>query len=206
MSSSVAALRVLLVDDSRDSRTVLSRLLQRHGFAVAEASDGEQALAIEEEFRPDCVISDLAMPKLSGYGLARELRRQRGLDKTLLVAYSAYIDPAEARAAGFDCWFVKPTPISAFVQVLEEFAVMKKRLDQVEEATRQQGQVVHEVRDLMKEVKSDIKEIKSGLQEDVKGLKDQIQDVKEDVQEIKEELRKNDVQTSDGDSTGRSAR
>ncbi|WP_075091329.1 response regulator [Planctomyces sp. SH-PL14] len=205
MSSSVAALRVLLVDDSRDSRTFLSRLLQRHGFAIAEAIDGEQALAIGYEFRPDCVISDLAMPNLSGYGLARELRRRSGLDKTLLVAYSAYVDPAEARAAGFDYWFVKPTPISAFLQVLKEFEVMKKRLDQVEEAAREQGHVVHEVRDLMKEVKSDINEIKTGLQEDVKDLKVQLQEVKEDVQEIKEQLRRSEDGSPDGDAADTSS-
>src|SRR5579885_2147926 len=73
--------RILVVDDVRDSADTLSSILRLLGHHVRTAYDGPAALAIVDEWRPDVIISDLAMPGMHGYELARRLRAgPRGRD------------------------------------------------------------------------------------------------------------------------------
>jgi CheY-like chemotaxis protein len=103
--------RVLVVDDSRDSAFILGRLLEAIGQRVLTARDGFSALEIARAELPDVVISDIAMADMDGYELARRLRQQPGLERTLLVALTGYAqdsDRQRARDAGFDHHLVKP--------------------------------------------------------------------------------------------------
>lgn len=187
LESAPQPLKVLIVDDNHDASTVLARLLQKSGHVVREAPDAIRAMDDAIAFSPDCVISDLCMPDVDGYELARRLRRHGAFGKTLLIAYSATPDADAARDAGFDYCFAKPTAVKLFYQALDELKAMKKQLDQVEQVTRQQGQVVSEVRELMIEVRQDVREIKTGLQEEVKELKSELREIKEDIRELKAE-------------------
>ncbi len=69
-------LRVLVVDDNRDSAETLSMLLELMGNEISVAYDGEQALAIANETKPDVVLLDIGLPKMNGYEVAREIRRE----------------------------------------------------------------------------------------------------------------------------------
>jgi len=68
--------RVLVVDDEVEIRTLLSRRLERAGYAVEEAGDGEEALTLVDKNLPDVVVTDMAMPRLDGLGLLQALRRK----------------------------------------------------------------------------------------------------------------------------------
>ena len=81
--------KVLVVDDNRPAAAALGRLLERDGFAVATAFDGDAALAVALTFYPDVVILDLDMPRKNGFEVARALRRSL-YAKTLLVALSGF--------------------------------------------------------------------------------------------------------------------
>jgi two-component system chemotaxis response regulator CheY len=68
----------LVVDDSRVVRKVARRILEAHGFAIAEAGDGQQALDSCREHMPDCVLLDWNMPVMNGIEFLRQLRAEFG--------------------------------------------------------------------------------------------------------------------------------
>jgi diguanylate cyclase (GGDEF)-like protein len=81
--------KVLVVDDEPNSRDGLVALLEDEGFTVASAANGEQALEVAEAFRPDLVVSDVCMPDMDGYELARALRETAYAADTPLILISA---------------------------------------------------------------------------------------------------------------------
>jgi CheY-like chemotaxis protein len=68
--------RVLVVDDEADIRATVSAILEIEGYAVAEATNGAEALAVVEADPPDVILLDMRMPVLDGWGFATELRRR----------------------------------------------------------------------------------------------------------------------------------
>jgi signal transduction histidine kinase len=102
---------VLLVDDNRDMRQYVTRLLQSR-FAVVCAEDGQYALdLIGAGIRPDLVLSDVMMPRLDGFGLLKALRADPMTDTTPVIFLSARAGE-EARIEGFDVgaddYLIKP--------------------------------------------------------------------------------------------------
>src|SRR3712207_764124 len=76
--------RLLVVDDEPNIRELLSASLRYAGFEVVTAPDGQQALALAEQFRPDLLVLDVMMPGLDGFGVVRRLR-QNGTDRKSVV-------------------------------------------------------------------------------------------------------------------------
>ena len=115
--------KVLVVDDNRDSAMSLSLLLELDGHEVRRAYDGLEALEIAEEFRPEVTLLDIGMPRLDGYGAARELRRRdwaRGTTLVALTGWGQQEDKRLAREAGFDHHMVKPVDPDALRRLLVE--------------------------------------------------------------------------------------
>jgi two-component system chemotaxis response regulator CheY len=75
----------LVVDDSRVVRKVARRILEAHGYAVAEAGDGQQALDSCRQSLPDCVLLDWNMPVMDGLTFLLKLRHEFGPDNPLVV-------------------------------------------------------------------------------------------------------------------------
>jgi CheY-like chemotaxis protein len=109
-----APLRILVADDYEDSREMLAFLLESLGHTVALAADGLSALTVAAEFQPDVAILDIGMPGMSGYGVAEELRRERGTGLVLLAlsGHGLASDKARSVDAGFDQHFTKPVDIN----------------------------------------------------------------------------------------------
>lgn len=103
---------ILLVENEDDIRSVLSALLQREGYDVVEAGDGEAALTVASTHPPDAVLMDLAMPEMNGLDAARHLRARTGTAGVPLLAMTASTwfanDPDLVRTAGFDVVLTKP--------------------------------------------------------------------------------------------------
>jgi CheY-like chemotaxis protein len=186
--------RILVVDDNRDGADSMALLLRLWGYDVLAVYDGAEAIEAARDYRPDCVLSDIGMPKIDGYSLAERFRQQESFKGVTLIAITAYSDTRRAMAAGFDHHFVKPADPLKLEEILRSVLKVEQRLQRVEEVAQQQLGVVGEVKELVQEVKEDVKEIKEGLQEEVKELKQELQEVKEDVKEIKEELRQKEGQ------------
>jgi CheY-like chemotaxis protein len=104
-------LRILVVDDLRDTADSLAMLLRLRGNDVRAAYDGLEALQISSEFRPEVVVLDIGLPGIDGYETARRMRRQPWAENAILIAVTGWgqeQDRLDAAAAGFDHHFVKP--------------------------------------------------------------------------------------------------
>jgi two-component system OmpR family response regulator len=102
---------VLVVDDEPEIRQILSYLLEFAGHEVRTAADGEEAVVALAEHAPDCVILDVMMPKLDGFGVLR-VRKERNLAPSarvvLLTAKSGERDFSRGWELGADEYVVKP--------------------------------------------------------------------------------------------------
>ncbi|MCA9219172.1 MAG: MASE1 domain-containing protein [Planctomycetales bacterium] len=112
--------RVLVVDDVRASARTLAMVLKRMGHEVETRNDGSSAIEAALDYRPDVIFLDIAMPGMSGYEVARQLRSDAAIpDDLLLVALTGYgqeEDRRQALAAGFDVHMVKPVDVHILAQ------------------------------------------------------------------------------------------
>ncbi len=118
------SLRVLIAEDNRDAAESLRMLLQLSGHLVAVAHTGPAAVDEARRFRPDVVLCDIGLPGMSGYEVARRLRREEGLETVRLIAVTGYgtdEDRDHAVAAGFDRHLRKPVEPGV---LMDEFAGM----------------------------------------------------------------------------------
>ncbi|RJQ46951.1 MAG: response regulator [Nitrospiraceae bacterium] len=115
-------MRILIVDDSLDSRRALKRMLESAGYMVEEASNGIEALGIIRTSRPDILISDILMPEMDGFKLCREVKKNKHLRDIPFIFYTAaYIEPEDEKlglALGASCFIKKPIDIDAFLKTI----------------------------------------------------------------------------------------
>ena len=102
--------RVLIIEDNRDTASMMDLMLQEWGQETRVAHDGNAALQIAEDFRPQVVLLDLGLPTLHGYEVARRLRQQSWAQKTFLVAITGWgrEHDRQSEAAGIDVRLLKP--------------------------------------------------------------------------------------------------
>ncbi len=116
-------LRVLVVDDEDDGRLLVGELLQERGADVHLAASATEALAIFASFRPDVIVSDIAIPEVDGYAFIRKIRSlgpENGA-RTPAVALTAYAradDAQRAFAAGYQTHVVKPVQSAQLATVI----------------------------------------------------------------------------------------
>jgi CheY-like chemotaxis protein len=111
-----------VVDDNVDAATALALLLRGMGHEVFVAHEGRSALADLSRIRPEMALLDIAMPDMSGYDLAREIRNRMG-PAIRIVALSGFglpEDRARALEAGFDQHLVKPAAAAFLKSLLDE--------------------------------------------------------------------------------------
>jgi two-component system, OmpR family, alkaline phosphatase synthesis response regulator PhoP len=99
---------VLVVDDERNIVELVRLYLEKEGFAVVTAADGEQALVQYERTDPDLVVLDLMLPKLDGFEVCRELRRRGDVPILMLTARSEDVDAIVGLELGADDYVTKP--------------------------------------------------------------------------------------------------
>jgi signal transduction histidine kinase/ActR/RegA family two-component response regulator len=118
-------LRILLVDDNRDTALSGAQLLEKLGHDVEVAFDGPSAIELARSFRPQALLLDIGLPGMTGYEVARQLRRE-GFEHTKIVAISGYGQPDDrqrSREAGFDEHLVKPVDPAALLAVLSDVSL-----------------------------------------------------------------------------------
>src|SRR5690554_7689197 len=100
--------KVLVVDDEQKIRDIVRLYLERDGFKVCEAKDGEEALDVFREIQPDMVILDLMLPKISGEELARLLRQTTDVPIIMLTAKTSEEERISGLKGGADDYVTKP--------------------------------------------------------------------------------------------------
>jgi two-component system response regulator RegX3 len=99
---------ILVVDDEESYRDALSVALEREGFRVALAADGQEAIDQFEETRPGLVLLDVMLPRISGVDVCRELRSRSRVPIIMVTARSAEIDAVVGLEVGADDYVSKP--------------------------------------------------------------------------------------------------
>jgi PAS domain S-box-containing protein len=117
--------RILVVDDNRDAAESLAMLLKLSGNETHTTYDGLEAVEAASRVRPDVVLLDIGLPKISGYEVARRIREQPWGKSVVLVALTGWgqdADREKSRDFGFDGHLVKPADIKALTKLLSELS------------------------------------------------------------------------------------
>ncbi len=100
--------KVLVVDDDSNISTLLRLYLEKEGFEVSTAADGEEALAVFEKTQPDLILLDIMLPKLDGWQVCREIRKTSQCPIIMITAKSETFDKVLGLELGADDYIVKP--------------------------------------------------------------------------------------------------
>lgn len=117
-----ATCKILVADDSQDGADSLAFLLRAAGHEVHTAYDGRSAIRLAEEVRPDVVLLDIGMPEVSGYDVARAIRRESWGRSMRLIALTGWGQAEHRRRSlevGFDDHLVKPVELEVLEDVLQ---------------------------------------------------------------------------------------
>lgn len=112
--------RVLLVEDESKLRQQLVELLERHGYAVDQCSDGMEGLYLAQKYSFDVAIIDLGLPKVPGLEVVKKIREEgREYPVLILTARADWQDKVDGLAAGADDYLVKPFHVQELLARLE---------------------------------------------------------------------------------------
>ena len=106
--------RILLVDDNLDAARSTELVLRQAGHDILLAHDGTAAIDVALQSRPDLAILDVGLPRIDGYGVARELRQQTNIPLVALTGYP----PEKTSNLLFDAYLVKPVQPEALFQTI----------------------------------------------------------------------------------------
>jgi CheY-like chemotaxis protein len=121
---------VLIAEDNPINRELLRELLEIRGYTVAEACNGQEAVAMVEQAPPDLLLLDIGMPVLDGCGVVRKLRENPRFASLPIVAVTAYAmqgDREKIMTAGFDGYLSKPVNSSILDNELDRLLVHPNR-------------------------------------------------------------------------------
>jgi two-component system, cell cycle response regulator DivK len=116
--------RILIVEDHEDNRKILRDLLTSAGFALVEATTGEEGVTLAETGRPDLILMDIQLPGLDGYEATRRIKGNPALRQIPIIAVTSYAlsgDDVKAREAGCDAYVTKPFSPRALLAKVREF-------------------------------------------------------------------------------------
>ncbi|HEX4107312.1 MAG TPA: response regulator transcription factor [Solirubrobacteraceae bacterium] len=116
MSGDLASIRVLVVDDEPNLVDVISMALRHHGFSVASAGSGEQALAQVRDWHPHLMVLDVMLPDMEGFDVARRLASERaGVPIIFLTARDSPEDKLRGLTTGGDDYVTKPFSLEELI-------------------------------------------------------------------------------------------
>jgi len=106
--------KIMVVDDNRDSRELVVKVLKTKGYQMVEASDGEEALEKVIIEKPDLILLDISIPKIDGFEVCRRIKSQEDFKSIPVVALTAHAmkgDREKTLGVGFEGYISKPINI-----------------------------------------------------------------------------------------------
>lgn len=113
---------VLVVDDEHDTVELVTLWLKEAGYQVLSAHDGVEALKVAREKQPDLMVLDLAMPRMHGYEVLKEIRADKAINATKVIVTSGKnyaVDIRMAKDNGADLFVSKPYQIKKLVETIK---------------------------------------------------------------------------------------
>ena len=107
----MSAKTILYVEDNEMNRQIVRDLLKRTSYKLIEAHDGEAGMAAALEHRPDLILMDIQLPKISGLDATRKLRAEAATANTPIIAITSFAlsgDEQKAKEAGATAYLAKP--------------------------------------------------------------------------------------------------
>lgn len=121
MSTAVKAKKILIVDDEPSIVLSLEFLMEKAGYAVVTAGDGEAAMAKLREEKPDLVLLDISLPRLSGYEICQSMRENpawKDVRIVMLTAKGRDVEREKGLAMGADDYITKPFSTQEVVETI----------------------------------------------------------------------------------------
>ena len=115
-------IKILLVEDNELNRDMLSRRLERKGYAVVMAMDGQQGVDMAASEAPDLILMDMSLPVLDGWEATRRIKADDRTKKIPLIALTAHAmegDEQKAKQAGCDDYDTKPVELPRLLEKME---------------------------------------------------------------------------------------
>lgn len=119
-------MRILIAEDHADNREMLTRRLERRGYEVHTAENGQEAVERAQSLTPDLILMDISMPVMSGLEATRALRKLPATRTIKIIALTAHaMDSArqECMDAGCDAFATKPVDFAALLSTIENVAL-----------------------------------------------------------------------------------
>jgi two-component system cell cycle response regulator DivK len=121
----MSAKTILYVEDNEANRMIVRDLLKRTSYALIEANDGEAGVATALERRPDLILMDIQLPKISGMEAMRRLRAEEATAHTPIIAITSFAlsgDEQKAKEAGATAYLAKPYSPFDLLKLLRQYA------------------------------------------------------------------------------------
>jgi CheY-like chemotaxis protein len=121
--------KILLVEDNEMNRDMLSRRLQRKGYCVITAEDGEKGLLLARSETPDLILMDISLPVMSGWEVTRVLKANEATRHIPIIALTAHAwvtDREKAIEAGCDDYDTKPVEFGRLSEKMENLLMVKR--------------------------------------------------------------------------------
>ena len=117
-------MRILVVEDQEDNRTIARDLLSSAGYEVIEATTGDEGVAVAKAETPDLILMDIQLPGIDGYEAARQIKADPANQHIPIIAVTSYAlsgDENKAIAAGCDAYFAKPYSPRKLLDKIREY-------------------------------------------------------------------------------------
>ena len=122
---------ILLVEDNEMNRDMLSRRLERRGFTVVVALDGESAIDVARAARPDLILMDMSLPVMDGWEATRRIKGEPTLQRIPIIALTAHAmaqDRDDALRAGCDDYDTKPIELPRLLAKMDALLPVPERV------------------------------------------------------------------------------
>jgi CheY-like chemotaxis protein len=125
----VARGRILIVEDTRDTRALLKAVFEAEGYEVLEAADGIEAVEVALAELPDAIIMDMSLPRIDGNTAVKIIRREPALRSTPVIACTAHNQwewRGKSIVAGCDAFITKPIDFAQLRAVLTQLLARRQ--------------------------------------------------------------------------------
>jgi two-component system cell cycle response regulator DivK len=116
--------KILIVEDNEMNRDMLSRRLERRGFAIVMAVDGQQGVEMARSEKPDLILMDMSLPVMDGWTATQTIKADADLSKIPVIALTAHAmagDREKAMGAGCDDYDTKPIELPRLLEKIGKF-------------------------------------------------------------------------------------